>query len=155
MEVFDYTFTVPAPVEAVRDFHSSTDILKKLTPPPMIMQIHDFGELEDGMEAVFTMWLGPVPLKWVARHEEVSEHGFTDAQVEGPLKSWRHTHRFDAEGDSTTRVREHIEYEHAPGLAGIMTRLMFHPMALRGLFGYRQWVTTRACRASSGTTAEA
>ena len=32
MPVFDYSFTVDAPLEAVRDFHHDTSALKKLTP---------------------------------------------------------------------------------------------------------------------------
>lgn len=33
MPVFDYRFTVPASLEAVRGFHRDTSALKTLTPP--------------------------------------------------------------------------------------------------------------------------
>ena len=40
MPVFDYSFTVPASLAAVRDFHRDTSALKRLTPPPTIVQLH-------------------------------------------------------------------------------------------------------------------
>ncbi len=140
-EVFDYRFTVAASLGAVRAFHGSTRVLRALTPPPMIARIHEFGALEDGMVARFTLWLGPIPIHWTARHEDVSEQGFTDVQVDGPMASWRHTHRFVPLSERETEVVEHIEYAHPPGLRGLWTRLLFGRLALRGLFAYRAFVT--------------
>jgi ligand-binding SRPBCC domain-containing protein len=99
--------------------------------------------------AEFTLWFGPVPLRWVAVHSNVSaQHGFTDTQQRGPLKAWRHTHRFEAVDASTTHVSEHIEYEYPSGLPGLLAHLLFTPPALSFLFTYRQWVTRRALEKS-------
>ena len=141
MATFTYTFTVNAPVEKVSAFHGSTKILKTLTPPPLFVQIHEFGELKEGMVAKFTIWAGPIPLRWTAEHVDVSARGFTDRQVSGPLKSWAHTHTFVEETPTTTRVNEHIEYEHPNGIQGIFTRLMFGKPGLIGLFTYRKLIT--------------
>lgn len=70
--------------------------------------------------------------------------GFTDTQRRGPLRHWRHTHRFEALDADTTRVSEHIVYEYQPGLAGAPARLLFSPPGLQFLFWYRSWVTRRA-----------
>lgn len=40
MPVFDFQFTVRAPLTAVRDFHRDTSALRRLTPPPTIVQLH-------------------------------------------------------------------------------------------------------------------
>ena len=48
MPVFDYSFTVDAPLEAVQDFHHDTSALKKLTPPPTIVQLHSIEPLGEG-----------------------------------------------------------------------------------------------------------
>jgi ligand-binding SRPBCC domain-containing protein len=45
MSTFDYKFTVNAPVTAVSNFHHDTRILKKLSPPPIFVQIHRFEPL--------------------------------------------------------------------------------------------------------------
>ncbi len=144
MPIFDYTFLVNAPLQAVADFHRDTRALKRLSPPPLFVQLHRAEPLSEGAVAEFTLWFGPVPMRWVAVHSDVSaRHGFTDTQQRGPLKAWRHTHRFEAVDAHTTRVREHIEYEYPLGLRGLLARLLFSPLALTFLFAYRQWVTRR------------
>ncbi|NDJ55262.1 MAG: hypothetical protein GYB68_19495 [Chloroflexi bacterium] len=149
MPIFDYSFTVDAPLKAVRDFHHDTSVLKKLTPPPIIMQLHEFEPLGEGSIARFTMWLGPIPLRFKAVHSDVSINGFTDTLLTSPLAAWQHTHRFVAIDEQSTSVQEHIEYEHNKGLVGLFTRLMFSPIGLRFLFFYRSLVTRRGTRSSS------
>lgn len=147
MPVFEHRFQVSAPLAAVSGFHRDSSVLKRLTPPPMFVQLHRFGALEDGMVAEFTLWLGPVPIAWRARHEEVGPDGFVDTQVSGPLDSWRHTHRFVSRPGGTTEVYDRIEYAHPGGLRGLGTRLLFSRLALRGLFAFRAWATRRGVRA--------
>lgn len=145
MPTFDYAFIVNAPLQAVADFHRDTRALKRLSPPPLFVQLHRVDPLSEGAVAEFTLWFGPIPLRWLAVHSDVSaQHGFTDTQQRGPLKSWRHTHRFEAVDARTTRVREHIEYDYPAGLPGLLARLLFSPPALTFLFAYRRWVTRRA-----------
>lgn len=144
MPTFDYTFEVAAPLEAVSRFHKDTSVLKKLTPPPLIVQIHNFEPMGEGSKADFTLWFGPLPLRWQAVHSDVGPQGFTDTQIKGPLKSWRHTHRFEPIGESRTLVREHIEYEHDSGLRGVRSRLLFSPLGLRLLFTARKLITRRS-----------
>ena len=144
MPVFDYRFTVDAPVEAVSAFHFQTGILKVLTPPFMIMQIHRFDPLANGSIGEFTIWAGPIPVRWRAEHSEVSETGFTDTQTAGPMKFWKHTHRFIPMSSVITEVHEHIEFQHDRGLRGLWSRLLFPRPALVALFTYRCWVTRRA-----------
>lgn len=141
MPTFNNTFTVNAPLQAVADFHSRTDILKKLTPPPLFVQIHDFGEMEEGMIANFTMWFGPIPVRWIAKHVNVSATGFSDVQQQGPLKTWAHTHRFVEASPNVTAVHDSIEYTHPDGWRGLLTRLMFGKPNLKFLFFYRMLVT--------------
>lgn len=145
MPSFTHQFTVNAPLQTVADFHSRTDILKQLTPPPLFVQIHDFGEMREGMIADFTMWFGPVPIRWKARHVNVSPTSFTDVQQQGPAEKWVHTHTFVEENGATT-VQDSIEYAHKSGLPGLFTRLMFAKPNMLFLFTYRKWVTRRGVR---------
>jgi ligand-binding SRPBCC domain-containing protein len=146
MPVFDFRFRVMAPVEAVSAFHFQTGILKALTPPLMIMQVHRFDPLANGSIGQFTMWMGPIPVRWTAEHSDVSSLGFTDTQIAGPMKSWKHTHRFTAIDANSSEVHEHIEFEHHRGIRGLWSRLLFPRAALYALFTYRSWVTRRAVR---------
>ncbi len=152
MPSFDYRFKVSAPVEAVSAFHFEPGILKTLTPPLMIMRVHKFEPLAEGSVADFTMWMGPIPVHWKAVHSDVSPAGFTDTQVEGPMKEWAHTHRFNAVGEDETEVHEHIEFEHHSGLRGLWSRLLFPRLGLNVLFATRASITRRhvARRISAG-----
>ena len=141
MPTFDYTFTADAPLTAVSNFHHNTSVLKTLTPPPIIAQIHHFDPMANGAVAEFTLWFGPLPLRWRAVHSNVSVNGFTDTQQQGPLKHWRHTHRFTAVSPTTTQIHEQIEYEHDSGLRGILSQLLFAKPGLFLLFTARKWIT--------------
>ncbi|MEM8679081.1 MAG: cyclase [Planctomycetota bacterium] len=125
MPIFDYQFTVNASLAAVQQFHSNTSALKRLTPPPTLVQLHDIEPLGEGSVSRFTLWLGPLPLHWTAVHRDVSEHGFTDVQASGPAKKWEHTHTFTPLAADRTQISEHIEYEHRSGMWGLLTRLLF------------------------------
>ena len=141
MPIFDYRFTVAAPQTTVSTFHHDTRILKLLTPPPMFVQIHSFEPLGEGSVANFTIWAGPIPLRWQAVHTQVSPNGFTDTQASGPMRFWQHTHRFRALAPNLTEVHEHIEYQHHAGLRGLFTRLLFNKPGLWALFTARKWIT--------------
>lgn len=141
MPTFDFRFTVKAPLRSVSHFHHDTTVLKKLTPPPIFAQIHHYEPLGDGSKAEFTLWFGPIPVRWQAVHSNVSVRGFTDTQVSGPLKSWQHTHRFTAVSTDLTEIHEHIEYSHHDGLKGLFSRLLFAKPALYFLFTARKVIT--------------
>ncbi len=146
MPVFDYSFTVDAPLEAVRDFHHDTSALKTLTPPPTIVQLHSIEPLGEGSVSRFTLWVGPLPLKWKAVHRNVSDCGFTDVQAEGPAAKWEHTHTFVPVSAGVTEIREHIEYEHKRGFWGLVTRALFSWPNLWFMFTYRKLATRWALR---------
>ena len=149
LQSFNYHFTVPAPLAAVADFHHDARALPRLTPPPIWVQLHRVDPLGEGALADFTLWFGPLPVRWLARHSNVDPlHGFTDTQESGPLQFWQHTHRFEAQDAATTRVSEHVEYRHFPGWRGWLSRLLYNPLALNFLFFYRRWVTVRSLRAA-------
>jgi len=143
MPTFDYDFTVQAPIELVAAFHHDTRVLKQLTPFPIFAQIQEYEPLADGSEAKFTLWFGPIPVRWHAIHSEVSSNGFTDTQVSGPLKSWRHQHRFFAVDKDITRISEHIVYEHDTGMRGLFSRMLFARPGLFFLFTARKFLTRR------------
>ena len=141
MPVFDYSFTVPAPLQAVRDFHRDTSALKRLTPPPTIVQLISIEPLAEGSVSRFVLWVGPLPLRWTAVHRDVTEHGFTDVLAAGPAAAWAHTHRFTPLSTNLTRIDEHIEFQHKSGLWGLVTRLLFSWPNLYFMFTYRKLAT--------------
>jgi ligand-binding SRPBCC domain-containing protein len=144
MQSFSFSFVVNAPLEVVAAFHQDTRVLKKLTPFPIIARIHEYEPLAEGSEAKFTLWFGLLPVRWHAVHNDVGPDGFTDTQINGPLKYWRHEHRFIVVDGHTTRVKEHINFEHDGGLRGLISRLLFNKPGLYALFTARKFITRRA-----------
>lgn len=143
--IFDTKFEVKASLPEVAAFHKDTRALKKLTMPPILVQIHQVEPLQEGSMSSFTLWLGFVPIHWQARHSQVDAlHGFTDIQVRGPLEKWEHSHRFKALQPGRVEIHEHIEFEHRQGWRGWLTRLLFNPLGLRVMFSYRAWITRRS-----------
>lgn len=141
MAVFDFRFEVQAPVNAVRDFHRDTSALKRLTPPPTIVQLHEVEPLAEGSISRFTLWVGPLPLRWTAEHRDVSADGFTDIQIQGPALRWEHTHRFIEQAPDRTLLTEHVVYEHKSGVRGLLTRVLFAKPNLFLMFTYRRLAT--------------
>jgi ligand-binding SRPBCC domain-containing protein len=83
-----------------------------ITPPPICVRIHRApAVLKEGDEMEFTLWAGPLPLRWLARIERVSEQGFTDRQLRGPFKTWAHEHLFVEVDGEHTQVRDTIELQ--------------------------------------------
>jgi ligand-binding SRPBCC domain-containing protein len=140
---YQHSFQVRAPLSEVADFHSRSSSMAAITPPPAVVRVHQApARLHEGDEMDFTLWLGPLPLHWLACIEDVSPTGFTDRQVRGPFKQWIHRHTFSPVDETTTTVVD-----------GIELRLRLHPLwgvvglgmwlSLPLLFAYRGWKTRR------------
>jgi ligand-binding SRPBCC domain-containing protein len=151
MPLYTNRFRVNAPPEAVSLFHRSPNALGKLTPPPVILRVQRADPLTEGAQAEFTLWFGPLPVRWTALHFDVDfEQGFTDQQVRGPFKSWTHQRRWLPLPESATMIEERITYTHHPGWRGLLTRLLFARPMLHIMFAYRKWVLRRSLENARG-----
>lgn len=136
---------VNSSLDAVIAFHEDEQALKRLTPPPMMVQMvrDDRQSLTEG-ELAFRLWMGPLPVTWVARHEPgPTPHSFADRLIAGPLAYWVHQHIFEPAGEGV-RLIDRITLAHKPGWQGVITRLVFDGLPLRVVFWYRHWRTKRA-----------
>lgn len=143
MKTFTHRFVVNAPIASVAGFHRAAESMAAITPPPVLVKLHDVPEhLHSGDQMAFTMWLGPLPLRWVARIEDVTDTGFVDELLEGPFASWTHRHEFIARGSGRTEVRDLVQatLRREPFWRLIGT---FMWLNLRFLFAYRGWKTRR------------
>jgi ligand-binding SRPBCC domain-containing protein len=144
--VFEKRTVYKTTLDKLNAFHQDRAALSKLTPPPIFIQLHQDGRtsLTEG-DLEFTLWFGPLPIRWLARHEAppAGLHGFIEWQVKGPLKFWRHEHLFEpVEGG--VALHDRVTLEHQAGWKGVLTRLMFDGLPLQFLFFYRHWRTRQA-----------
>jgi hypothetical protein len=146
--IFEHRSVIPTTLERLTAFHNDPRALRRLTPPPIIMQcLKDTRtSLTDG-ELTFRLWFGPLPVRWTACHEPgPTPTSFIDRMIEGPMAVWEHQHIF-REVPGGIELLDHITYEHKPGLPGVFSRLLFGGLPLRFLFIYRHLRTRLETRA--------
>jgi ligand-binding SRPBCC domain-containing protein len=147
---FERSVWIDAPVEAVFAFHERPDAFLKLTPPghPVSVISHT-GGIQTGARVVLRLGFGFVSIKWVAVHTCYEKNRlFEDTQASGPFRSWRHQHRFNAEG-SGARLTDHIDFE-LPG-GRIVERIFGAAVQaqLEKMFAYRHKVTKETVEADA------
>jgi ligand-binding SRPBCC domain-containing protein len=141
MKRYSHRFQVQAPLARVAEFHRDTRALKHLTPPPLIVRFNELQSMAEGSIADFTMWFGPLPIRWVAVHSGVNpKTGFTDSQVRGPFETWVHRQNFEALDKNSTEIRDEIPSQHP--FWGLVSRMMWLNLPI--LFTYRAWRTRKA-----------
>ena len=145
--IYRHQFTVKAPLAEVMAFHSKRSSFEAISPPGIIMRLHSAPEtLGEGDEMRFTMWLGPIPVPWHARIENVRQTAgggsFEDRQLSGPFKQWIHTHTFESVDAETTIVHDQVASRLSRNpfwwAVGLGMRL-----GLPILFGFRGWKTRK------------
>lgn len=163
---FERSVLIDAPIEQVWAFHERSDVLTVLTPPWQPVQIVRRqgglgGNLGIGAESEFRLWLGVLPVPWLARHVECEPpYLFADLQVQGPLVYWLHRHRFEpiAAKSGTSRqpnprqpsptqtlLTDAIEYSLPGGSATEALLESWVNARLADMFAYRHQVTQLAC----------
>ncbi|MEX2467720.1 MAG: SRPBCC family protein, partial [Gemmatimonadota bacterium] len=126
-------------------WHERPGALERLTPPWADMRVvrHE-GGIRDGAEIELEIHKGPTSFRWHLRHRDYIEgRQFADEQVSGPMKRWRHTHRFlPAEGGGTM-LEDEIDMEPPLGFAGqaVVPSMVEHEMDRLFAFRHRRIAT--------------
>src|SRR4051795_7133244 len=109
------TQVVTVPLERAFEFFADPWNLEAITPQWLNFRIVEAPPvLEQGSLLRYRLRLFGLPVDWLT---EISDwrppHGFTDVQLEGPYRSWIHTHRLRAM-DGGTEIRDEVRYGLAP-----------------------------------------
>ena len=138
--------TIPASAEDVFDWHEAPGAFDRLTPPwERVRVLRHEGGIRDGARVSLVVGPWPFSIRWELEHRDY-QHGrsFTDWQLSGPFRSWKHVHRMIPQGPHACVLEDAIEYELPFGASG---RLFGRPLVerkLKRLFAYRHAVTRRA-----------
>jgi len=146
MLYFKHSSIINAPPEVVWKFHERPDILQVLNPPWQPIQVvRREGVLNVGAITEFRLFLGPLPLTWLARHTECEKNRlFTDEQISGPFEFWVHRHEFEPE-DGKTRLTDAISFSMPGGGTVEFVSGWLVQVQLEAMFRYRHYVTKREC----------
>jgi hypothetical protein len=107
MQVFERSVTIDGVTGAqIAAWHARIAAFERLLPPfERVTDVRLPDGLDLGAEVAFRQRVGPVSLGWAsAIVSRDGEHGFVDEARRGPFASWRHEHRFEADGVLTDRV---------------------------------------------------
>jgi len=143
MTVFEKRSVVPASAAELFRYHAASRAFQRLTAPWEHAEVVEpLRRLADGERAIFTVSVGPVHVRWVARHENVVDSGppgtvlgFDDVMEQGPASSWRHQHRFEPLTDTTCTLVDRITWTAPPGGGFVVGP------KLERMFAYRHAIT--------------
>jgi uncharacterized protein YbjT (DUF2867 family)/ligand-binding SRPBCC domain-containing protein len=109
---FTYRSIVTGQAADVFRWHERPEALLDLLPSRRFVRIERrTGGLRDGGSVAFSIGIGPVRMRWDARHYGyIVGERFCDEQIRGPFRIWRHTHRFVAMGTEQTLYEDRVEY---------------------------------------------
>ena len=97
---FVATTRLPASAEAVFDWHEAPGAFERLTPPwERVRVVRHEGGIRDGARVSLRVGPGPFALRWDLVHRDYDRgRSFTDLQVAGPFRYWKHVHRMIPQG---------------------------------------------------------
>jgi uncharacterized protein (TIGR01777 family) len=155
---FERTSVLPVSADALYRWHARPGAFERLAPPwQQVHVIERHGSIHDGDRTVLSLKLAPLVWKrWVARHEgHVEGRGFSDVQVEGPFRAFRHEHRFDDAPEGGSVLSDRTTY--VPPL-GALGRVLVGRRIRRDLeraFTYRHALTRGDLAAHAAMGSEA
>lgn len=153
MAIYERSIELPLRDDEAFALHERSGILEALTPPwEKVRVVRAPESLRVGTEVVLELKIGPLPLRWVARHTAYDPPRlFEDVQQRGPFWTWVHQHRFANVPGADRRcvLTDHVEYELAPRALRLPARLAgpFVRRRLERMFAYRHEQTLRLSRA--------
>lgn len=143
---FSAVSPIPASAREVFDWHEAPGAFERLTPPwERVRVLRHEGGIRDGAQVSLLVGPPPFALRWDLEHRDY-QYGssFTDVQVRGPFRYWRHVHKMIPQGPHACLLDDSIEFELPLGILG---KVIGGPIARRKLtrlFEYRHAVTLRA-----------
>lgn len=134
---FSWSSVIPHPKDEIFAWHTRSGAFVRLNDPWRPVEVtRASNSISQGAEVSISLPVfGPVKIPWHLQHTRYI-HGeeFVDEQTSGPFTSWKHTHRFIAQDDSSTTMLDEIEYS-LPFGCGLAKPLL--ERELRRLFSFR------------------
>lgn len=145
---------LPVEMQTAWEFFSSPQNLALLTPKEMDFKVLTKldSHIYDDMIIDYTVKpLFHVPLHWKTRILDVQEKvEFTDIQLRGPFKLWRHVHHFIQEKDGVL-IKDTVYYRLPFGFIGIIAHSLFIRKRIEAIFSYRKTVLEKLFIKNNGT----
>ena len=141
---------IDASADAVFDWHEAPGAFERLTPSwERVRVLRHQGGIKDGARVSLLVGPAPIAMRWELEHRDYQRgRSFTDTQISGPFRSWKHVHRMIPDGPNACMLEDTIQYELPLGAFGALCGGWFVRRKLRRLFEYRHAVTRDALEGS-------
>lgn len=128
-------------IETAWHFFSSPHNLARITPGDMNFKVTSKDAHENiypGMTIDYTVTpLLGIPVAWRTKILQVDEwKSFTDYQLKGPYKTWKHFHEF-IPNDQGVLMKDTVDYTLPFGIVGDITHALLVKKKLDYIFNYR------------------
>ena len=111
MSQFTHTAEHSASKKEIWDWYNSLGAFRRIMPEWEGIRPMNAGRLVDDDETVFKVGLGPIRMKWIAKHHSVVPgESFADRMMKGPFGAWNHVHEFTTVSDDVTMISDNVEY---------------------------------------------
>ncbi len=132
---------IPQPVEAIWDFFSRPENLKKLTPAKVgITMLSDLSGQKMYPGMLIPYYISPllgIRMKWTTEITHIDPmHYFIDVQQEGPYAFWHHQHHFTPQNGGTL-MHDILHYKVPYGPIGTIADLLMVNNMVDEIFRYR------------------
>ncbi|RLS55343.1 MAG: hypothetical protein DWH91_09315 [Planctomycetota bacterium] len=121
MALFEDQILLPCPPVALFEFFSRPANVARVADPSLGLKIQTSPDvISVGSRISFQMMAMNQIQSAIHEITEYQPHDwFLEVQIEGPMKSWRHEHRFEEVGGET-RMIDRIEFEKPGGIVGLL-----------------------------------
>ncbi len=142
-QTFESKLLLPVAARTAFAWHERPGTLERLIPPWEPVEIANRGDgIRNGSIVTLAQKLGPLKLKWVAKHFDCNTgRSFKDTQVSGPFSKWEHLHDFQPTGDNCCQLTDHIDYRLPGGVLGQLFGSSFVERKVDAMFAYRHSTT--------------
>ena len=135
--------TIARPLAEVSAFFERPENLARITPPWLGFRLHSASPvaMRAGATIDYSIRVMKVWVRWRTLIESYEPpRSFTDSQLRGPYKLWRHSHFF-REAPGGTEIEDRVEYAVGWGPLGAAAHAIYVRRSLEEIFDYRAAAT--------------
>jgi ligand-binding SRPBCC domain-containing protein len=140
MHIYKSTTLIRRPLNEVFEFFSKAENLNEITPPMLRFKILSPLpiEMKKGTLIDYSIVMHGIPFKWKTKITDWNPGvSFTDEQLKGPYRVWRHQHVFAAEGEFT-RMTDIVYYLSPGWIFEPLIEKFFIKKKVKEIFSFRE-----------------
>jgi ligand-binding SRPBCC domain-containing protein len=132
-------FIINEDIEKVWEFYTDIRHLEIITPKKLNLKIIKTTNQKIilGQETIISAKIIIRQSTWHSKITLFQQYEYIDEMLEGPLKKWKHTHKFKRINENKTEIIDKVEFSLPYGIFGKIASIFFIKI-LRQLFEHRK-----------------